>query len=113
MNLKKYSILALMALVSSNAAAQTQVCADASPSEVIAGTLFGTLIRTSDCGGTPLFCIDSENGVDATTSNRFYATALTAQATGATLDIRFDFSQTCTGGFPQVLDLRLNAAAVN
>ena len=113
MNFKKYAIIALMTAFSSNAFSQTQVCNDAVATEVISGSLFGTLIRATGCGGTTLFCINAENDVDSATSNRFYAAALTAQATGSTLDIRFDFNQSCGGNgnttFPQVIDLRVNS----
>jgi len=60
-----------------------------------------------------LFCIgensDPNATVDTSLSNRFYAAALTARASGTTVDIRSSrVVNGCNGNFPQVVDLRVN-----
>ena len=97
--------------------AQTNVgqCAGAtiSVSEVLTGSQFNSLVRFSSgtCGVSGFVCFSNENGADSTVSNRAFAAALTAQATGATnLLVRWDEDTLgCGGTFPMVVDMRLRS----
>jgi len=82
--------------------------------EILTGSQFNSLVRFSNgsCGVSGFVCFSNENGVDAAVSNRAFAAALTAQATGATnLQVRWDNDALgCGGNFPMIVDMRLRSS---
>ena len=104
-------LLGSTTLMSTTASAQTiGQCTDVTVTEVLTGSDFGALVRFSSgrCGVSGLVCMAAENNLSAADSNRAFASALTAQASGTTFSIvRYDTSSLgCGGNFPMLTDMR-------
>lgn len=109
MSYKKFLIVAGMVLSSSQAYAQT--CTDTAIERVRTGSTFGTAVRMVDraCGSNGWVCLDGGD-LDQTTSNRAYATILTAQSLGADVFVSWDPNTlACEGGnFPVLREVRVD-----
>jgi len=122
---KKISSLALATFLLGSTAAVTTTsvsaqvigqCTNVTVSEILTGPVFSGLVRFSDsgCGTSGLVCIAPENDITPAVSNKLFATALTAQATGSSFSIvRYDTGLLgCdggNGGFPMATDIRISA----
>jgi len=102
--------LSTMLLLSTNASAQAVgQCNDVTVLDVQTGAQFGTVVTLDGaCGRGGLVCI-SNAGESDSVSNRVYAAALTAQATGANLRVRWDGAARGCGALdlPMVFDFRV------
>lgn len=109
------SIIAVGFLSVSTASAQTiSQCNDASVLNISSGTQSGTVLTmTTGCGRAGQICISDIGAEDAGT-NRIYAAALTAQASGATARVRWDGAIRGCGvlDLPTVVDFRIDASAI-
>ena len=89
-------------------------CTNATVDEVFTGSNVSALVRFSNrrCGISGQVCMSAENDLSAADSNRAFASALTAQATGATFSIiRYDQDALGCGGFPMLTEMRLQPAS--
>ena len=107
-----------LALISSSAVVNAQSdfasCANAPLEFVESGTRFGgNVIRSTNraCGANGFVCVSGGNLEAAGAVNAVYAAALTAQATGATVQLQWDRADRgCgTANYPILTQLRIIA----
>lgn len=116
MKLIKYSPFLLL-LLSFNSFGQSISQCNSTVTRVETGSQFGTAVALSDsaaCGAAGFVCIaDSDD--TSTATNRIYAAALTAQATGADVIVRWDGSVRGCGALnlPTAVQFIVQPAAVN
>ena len=106
---KKISAAALLLMFSLNASAQS-LCTS-TVQNASAGSLSGTIVRMADnnCGGNGSLCFESSDDLTTSEANRAYAAALTALATGATVQVAWDSSVRACGNVPVVQNFRILA----
>jgi len=108
MNFKKYLVIGLLSLVSTNVLAQR--CESVQVEDVISGSQFNTLIRTVDrsCGSNGFICLEPIGDLTQTASNQIYAAALTSQASGADVTVAWNLgNRGCGNNFPVVTEFRV------
>ena len=111
MSMKKNIMISLaLAGLMSTGTTFAQSCNSPGVDTVLAGSNLGTLVRMTNrsCGVSGWVCLDAtDGGVDQNGSNRVYAAALTAQASGSAAQVSWDPSNlNCDGRFPAVVDFR-------
>jgi len=107
---------AMLLMLSINTSAQsfcTSTVANAS-----AGTSAGTIVRMADnnCGGNGSLCFEAGDSTSTLTTgeaNRAYAAALTALATGTTVQVSWDTNVRACGNVPVVRNFRIVAPTAN
>ena len=110
----KKNILTLIictVMISNNALAQaTAACTDVIVTTISAGTRLGAIVRVDNpnCGRSGWFCVEPNESIGLTQdiSDKVYAAALSAKATGDVVNVELRSERGC-GDFPYVQDFRV------